>query len=147
VTGLLALALLEFRKSKNAAHLFFWFAPLAAWGGLYFVVFEAKPDLRPKGDENHQDAFLAILYLCMVIGMASSYLYSWVMKISPEPFDTRRFLAPIFASPLVFIPLLGAFQDAKIDLTKITGAKLMIFFVAFQNGFFWQQVIKNRQKG
>jgi hypothetical protein len=55
-------------------------------------------------------------------------------------------LLPMLASPLVFIPLLGAFQNAPVDLMSLTLPKFMVFFVAFQNGFFWKEVVDNFRK-
>ena len=63
-----------------------------------------------------------------------------------QPFNIGRFLAPVFASPIVFIPLLGAFQSMDIDITNLTLPKIMVFFVAFENGFFWKEVVDNHQK-
>jgi hypothetical protein len=84
----------------------------------------------------------------MVVGMASHYLYNLLMKSARtrQPFDLRRFIAPIFASPIVFIPLLGAFQSADIDLTNLMLPKYMVFLVAFENGFFWRELVENRTK-
>jgi hypothetical protein len=39
-----------------------------------------------------------------------------------------------------------AFQEAKIDMTQFTASKMMIFLVAFQNGFFWEEYFYNLRK-
>ena len=56
------------------------------------------------------------------------------------------FIAPVFASPIVFIPLLTAFQNANVDLNRLTVPKLLIFFVAYQNGFFWKEFFDLKQR-
>lgn len=96
-----------------------------------------------------EDLLLAsALYLCMLLGMFSQFLYRHFER--PKRWRTRWdcgvFLAPIFASPIVFIPLLAAFQGAGIDLKQLTAARLMIFFVAFQNGFFWKEFFDRKKQ-
>ena len=90
----------------------------------------------------------AALYLCMLLGMFSQYLYRRLEKPKRRrlKWDWGLFVAPVFASPIVFIPLLAAFQDAGIDLKRLTSPRLMIFFVAFQNGFFWKEFFDSKQK-
>ena len=48
------------------------------------------------------------------------------------------FLMPIFASPIVFIPLLTITSDVAMGGGAFTKSKLMVYLVAFQNGFFWK---------
>jgi hypothetical protein len=82
------------------------------------------------------------LFLFMVFGMLAQFLFDRlsVPQRERKRFDWGLFLAPLFASPVVFIPLLAAFQNADIDLTHLTTARFMVFLVAFQNGFFWREV-------
>src|ERR1051325_7802245 len=79
------------------------------------------------------------LYICMVMGMLAHFGYRYFErpKRTRRKWDWGAFFAPVFASPLVFIPLATSFSDAGIDLQDFTAAKLMVFLVAFQNGFFW----------
>ena len=53
---------------------------------------------------------------------------------------------PIFVSPIVFIPLLTVITDVNT-----TGAfaqpKLMVYFIAFQNGFFWRAFFAGEFQG
>ena len=90
----------------------------------------------------------AALYLCMLLGMFSQYLYRRLERPKRRrlKWDWGLFVAPVFASPIVFIPLLAAFQEAGIDLKRLTAPRLMIFFVAFQNGFFWKEFFDRKQK-
>ena len=80
--------------------------------------------------------------------MTCHYLYTLLSmpKNQRRSFDFASFIAPVFASPIVFIPLLASFQNADVDLTNLTLPKFMVFFVAFENGFFWKELVDNRRK-
>lgn len=86
-------------------------------------------------------ALLAALYLCMLLGMFAQYAYRHFER--PLRHRTRwdwgLFIAPVFASPIVFVPLATSCIGAGIELKTLTTVKFMIFFVAFQNGFFWKE--------
>lgn len=87
-----------------------------------------------------------LLYLAMVAGMFAHGLFgrfSRPMAIRP-PFDLGLLLAPVFASPIVFIPLLVALENADFSSRDFTTAQLMLFLVSFQNGFFWKEFFDNR---
>jgi hypothetical protein len=111
--------------------------------------FQSSSEIRPKGDQPHQWAFIVVLYACMLLGMASNYLYgrSATTKSTRPPFDAWNFVKPMLASPIVFIPLLGAFQSASADINLTPTGKLMIFLVTFENGFFWKEIFDNRRRG
>jgi ABC-type multidrug transport system permease subunit len=146
--GLGVLALLGYRKSRAIGRLVFWIAALTLCGVTYFYVFQIRSGVLAKGEQKNDAAFVVILFICMLLGMACQYFYTLFMKPKQKrgAFDLGSFLAPVFASPLVFIPLLGAFQSSDIDLTSLTLPKFMVFFVAFENGFFWKEVVDNRRK-
>ena len=148
LTGLSVLAILSYRKSKNLRQLLTWLVILTAGGVTYYAAFQAGSHLSSKGEQPNQAGFVVVLYVCMLLGMASHYFYTLLLKPKHDrdPFDVGSLLAPVFASPLVFIPLLGAFQNSEVDLTSLTLPKMMVFFVAFENGFFWKEVVDNRRK-
>ena len=103
----------------------------------------------PAVAKGSQDLTLAVaLYVCMLGGMLAQYIYRRFEKPSGEraAWDWGLFVAPAFASPIVFIPLLAAFQAAEVKLDELTAPRLMIFFVAFQNGFFWKDFFERKQK-
>jgi len=89
-----------------------------------------------------------VLYICMLLGMFSNFLYARFTKEKENrgKFDFGTFIAPVFASPVVFLPLLAAFQETGADLQNFTNGKTMIFLVAFQNGFFWKEYFDNVQR-
>lgn len=92
-------------------------------------------------------AFIIVLYGFMVAGMLANYLYARFSKAKNrrKKFDFGVFISPVLVSPIVFIPLYAAFKDAQIDL-DLSGGKMMVFLVAFQNGFFWKEFFDNAQK-
>lgn len=101
-----------------------------------------------RGEGNGDIYVVIVLYLCMLLGMVSHSLYARLEqpKKKRPHFDFGLFIAPVFASPIVFIPLISALQNADVDLMKLTTPKLMIFFLAFENGFFWKEYFDNRRR-
>jgi hypothetical protein len=148
LAGLIVLTLRNFLLSKNIARSLLLIAILSAVGVGYYALFESGSQIRPKGDQPNQWAFIVVLYVCMLLGMASNYAYGRFVKTKSArpPFDAGNFVAPMLASPLVFIPLLGAFQDTYVDPANLTVPKVMIFLVAFENGFFWKEIFDNRRR-
>ncbi len=143
--GLLVLALSSYAKNKNIRHLVLYVALLAACGGTYALLFQSEPRVQSKGPHSSEVRLVAILYAFMLAGIISNSCYSFLMKAQHNRrFDLGKFLAPIFISPIVFIPLLAAFQSTDIDLANLTLPKYMVFFVAFENGFLWKQVFEKR---
>jgi hypothetical protein len=112
---------------------------LNRWFGFPF----ASPVVS-KGDNDM--ALAEAMAVCMVAGMLAQYLYRHFLERTS--WDWRSFIAPLFASPIVFIPLAAAFSSSDVDLTKdrMTLPRLMIFLVAFENGFFWKEYFDRRQK-
>jgi hypothetical protein len=103
----------------------------------------------PNVSKGSQDLTFAVsLYICMVLGMLAQYVYRRFEKANhgQTPWDWGLFVAPIFASPIVFIPLWGAFQGADVKLEELTAPRIMIFCVAFQNGFFWKEIFDRQRK-
>jgi hypothetical protein len=86
----------------------------------------------------------------MTGGMFAQYLYRYLERPVRyrQKWDWGCFIAPIFASPIVFIPLAAAFQNVDIDLTnpRLKLPQLMIFLVAFENGFFWKEYFDRKRK-
>jgi hypothetical protein len=148
MAGLFVLAARNFLRSKKIGPILLWIAVLSTCGGGYVALFRSTSQIQLKGDQPHEGAFVVILYICMLAGMAANYLYGRFAspERSRQPFDLGNFLAPILVSPIVFIPLLGAFQSVYVDLANLTATKLMIFFVTFENGFFWKEFFDNRQR-
>ena len=130
----------------------FWMSlvPLVGYGIFlnrwFGFPFEAK--IADKG--GHDLVLAGALAICMTVGMFAQYLYRHFER--PErnrtKWDWGCFIAPIFASPIIFIPLAAAFQNADVDLAKepMTLPRLMIFLEAFENGFFWKEYFDRKRK-
>lgn len=96
---------------------------------------------QSKGGEGATFAALVLaMYLCMLVGMAAEYLYHYFDSPSSKSrkFDLGSFIKPFLVSPLVFMPLAASLQTANLDLTRFDAPRLMIFLVAFENGFLWR---------
>ena len=95
-----------------------------------------------KGD-NNEVYFIIVLYVIMVLGMLASYAFQHFskQKAGRKEWDIGLFLAPVFISPVIFIPLLTAFQQAGSD-----SPRMMMFLVAFQNGFLWKEYFDHKRK-
>jgi hypothetical protein len=106
------------------------------------------PIPSPRGNQGHQALLVAVLYVCMLLGMLAQYAFKRFEspKARRRKFDLGVFLAPVFASPVTFIPLLAALQKVELDFSRIDAAAVMVFFVAFQNGFFWKEYFDHRSQ-
>jgi len=103
--------------------------------------FPSLEELQSKGGEGNQFLVLALaMYACMLVGMAAEYLYHYFDGPSPvaKKFDIGTFLKPFLISPLVFVPLAASLQSANLDLSHFDAPRLMVFLVAFENGFLWR---------
>jgi hypothetical protein len=115
--------------------------------GLYVVLLRLLfgfPSLTVEESKGSQDnAFLAqvvAMYLFMLAGMAAEYLYHYLDSQSAKDrsFEIGTFIKPFLVSPLVFMPLAASLQNANLDLSRFDGPRLMVFLVAFENGFLWR---------
>jgi hypothetical protein len=89
---------------------------------------------------------VALCYLSMLLGMIAQYFYKQAERGDKTfSFAPLEFMMPIFASPIVFIPLLTITEEMALS-GAFTKAKLMVYLVAFQNGFFWKSFFDQRQK-
>jgi hypothetical protein len=106
------------------------------------------PRVTVAKSANSDLALGVALFLFMVFGMLAQYLFDHFSAPQRERnrFDWGLFLAPVFASPVVFIPLLAAFQNADIDLAHHTPARFMVYLAAFQNGFFWREIFDKQRE-
>jgi predicted permease len=113
---------------------------------LYFLFFRLEIPVA-KGDRSNEIYFVIVLYISMLLGMFAHYGYfRLTQKKGKKTSDFGLFIAPVFTSPIIFLPLLSAFQTADVDLRNLTIPKLMIFIIAFENGFFWKEYFDNRRK-
>ena len=111
----------------------------AAW-----VVYALTPDAVQSRDGSDEIVAIAICYASMLLGMMAEYGYAQAERGNKKiEFDMMSFLMPIFASPIVFIPLLTLTSEVALG-GAFTRPKLMVYLVAFQNGFFWKSFFEQR---
>jgi hypothetical protein len=78
---------------------------------------------------------IGIMFVCTVLGIAAHYFFHLKGR-----FSWRTFLKPLIISPIVLLPLIGSVQGTS-DIETI---QLISFgFLAFQNGFFWKEVLEH----
>lgn len=130
-------------RSPKWSILLFNLLGLAAYVLLLRLLF-GFPNLegpQPKGGEQTQfPALVLAMYVCMVAGMVAEYLYHYVDSAPSKrrKFNWGAFFKPFLVSPLVFMPLAASLQNANLDFTRLDPPRLMIFLVAFENGFLWR---------
>jgi hypothetical protein len=110
------------------------------------VSYMVMPDsLESKGALDEVVA-VSFCYAAMLMGMFAEYGYCQAERGEQRfTFRTLDFLMPVFASPIVFIPLLTIATDVSAG-GAFTRQKLMVYLVAFQNGFFWKSFFEQRRQ-
>lgn len=104
-----------------------------------------QQQIETKGGAQ-ENVTLVLCFLCTIIGMTAQYFYRQAEADQPKfKFELAPFLMPIFVSPIVFSPLL-ALLDKNIEGPILTIPKLTLYFVAFQNGFFWKDMLEHQKK-
>ena len=110
-----------------------------------WVVYALAPKAVQTRGESDEIIAIVICYMSMVFGMMAEYGYAQAERGNKKiEFDWMSFLMPIFASPIVFIPLLTLTSEVAIG-GAFTRPKLMVYLVAFQNGFFWKSFFEQRR--
>lgn len=74
------------------------------------------------------------MFVGVVFGMIAQYVWT-----KPETFTWLDFLRPIVVSPMVLLPLIGSLSNGPLETLQLFSMALL----AFQNGYFWQQVLKD----
>lgn len=149
--GLVAIIVTRFSQHRRAGRLA---AQLAAVGIIALFLHLTLGFPRPSGavarggSETNELPLILVLFASMLAGMLAHWLYGWLEtpKRDRPSFDLGLFIAPVLASPIVFIPLLAALQNADLDLSRFDVPRFMLFLVAFENGFFWKEYFDNRRK-
>jgi hypothetical protein len=102
--------------------------------------FPALPTNFAKGGpEADLGPLVLAMYVFMLLGMGAEYLYHYLdAKPSVRKLDWGGFVKPIIVSPMVFGPLAASLLTAKVDLSRFNIPLLMLYIVAFENGFLWR---------
>lgn len=100
--------------------------------------------VQARGEEDLQRPLVMALYVMMIMGMLAHYAYERFQSSRGRrrKFGIGVFLAPVFVSPIVFLPLASIFQTT--EPVQASASRLMLFLVAFENGFFWREFFENR---
>jgi hypothetical protein len=110
-----------------------------------WVVYAVAPSAMQTRGSSDEIVAIVLCYLSMVFGMMAEYGYAQAERGNKRlEFDFMSFLMPIFASPIVFIPLLTLTSEVAMG-GAFTRPKLMVYLVAFQNGFFWKSFFEQRR--
>jgi ABC-type spermidine/putrescine transport system permease subunit II len=110
---------------------------------VFFLAWRAKFD-EAKGLS--ETIGVVFCYFAMLLGMCAEYGYRQGERVRRRrKFDLMQFLMPFFASPIVFIPLLTITTDLT-NQGALSKSRLMIYLVAFQNGFFWKSFFDDRRQ-
>ena len=110
-----------------------------------WVVYALAPTAVQTRGASDEIVAIVICYFSMVLGMMAEYGYAQAERGNKKfEFELMSFLMPIFASPIVFIPLLTLTSEVAIG-GAFTRPKLMVYLVAFQNGFFWKSFFEQRR--
>jgi hypothetical protein len=113
--------------------------------GLWLVYAIAPASVRTRGDGD--GATLAVSYVAMLLGMVAHYVYAQAERGEKRlTIDWMPFLMPILASPIVFIPLVSLAGEVTSSGGILTRARVMVYLVAFQNGFFWKHFFDQRKQ-
>jgi hypothetical protein len=78
---------------------------------------------------------IGVMFFGVILGMIARYIF----HMGQSRFSWIDFARPMAVSPIVLLPLIGALEGGGIETLQL--ASLVI--LAFQNGFFWQQVLKD----
>lgn len=114
---------------------------LSAW--IVYSVAPATAGTRGEDD----NTTLVISYVAMVLGMTAHYVYAQAERGAKKlKFNWLSFVMPILASPIVFIPLVSLSGEVPAVGGAFTHAKVMVYLVAFQNGFFWKHFFDQRKQ-
>ncbi len=77
---------------------------------------------------------IGLMFGGVLLGIAATYVFNL-----SGTFSWRDFARPLVASPIVLLPLIGSVQGAELEPVQLVSFAIL----AFQNGFFWQQVLKD----
>jgi hypothetical protein len=101
------------------------------------------PSLEHKNVSPTNWTIIAFMYLAMLAGIVAQFFF---FQDANGSFEFRPLVKPILASPIVFIPLVSAYQGTGVSNSIFTISDLMIILVSFQNGFFWKMIFDRQHK-
>ena len=148
LVGLLIISVRYSKASGNVRLLALHLVILCVFSFLVWLFYQRSGVLTARGGSRDNElAFILGLYVFMLVGMLAHSGYRRFVhpQIQKPPFDFGMFISPVFASTFVFIPLLASLQNDATNLEGMVATKMMLFFVAFENGFLWKEYFDSRR--
>lgn len=100
--------------------------------------FPTAPSRQSFGGGISPLAALGLMFVCAILGIMAHYIFYLKGK-----FSWKNFLKPLVVSPIVLLPLIGTVQG----VSGLESIQMITFAIlAFQNGFFWKEVLSNVKK-
>ena len=141
--GFLIFIVVDFMRKKNYTYLLINAAILI----LIFLVlkfyFNFPSSVEPRSGIDQWDMLL--LYILTLLGMVAHYFYDKLTHEGEDfKFSFKGFIRPLIVSPLIFYPLLSLFDLCNFELNFTTPAGIIMYFIAFQNGYFWKSFFERQ---
>ena len=125
---------IELVMRRHLKHFILEFAIVIAVGSLAILVALTSNARIPFG-EISSIYVLGLMLVSTVFGIAARYIF----YVEAGKFSWLDFLKPLVITPLVLLPLIGSLQwDGKLNTMQTVSFAVL----AFQNGFFWQNVLE-----
>jgi hypothetical protein len=86
------------------------------------------------GDWLAEIVLVVVAFAGIVFGILAHIVY-----YRGEQVTLAEFLKPLVVSPLLIAPLVGVMETTGFEVLTM----LSLFILAFQNGFFWKEMLKN----
>ena len=132
----LLIALLDYFRTRSARRLVFCLAALAAMSAALNITtgFPLSGSRQSFGGGTSPVLAVTLMFAGVVLGIIATYIFNMT-----GAFSWRDFARPLVISPLVLLPLIGSLQGAALEPVQL----VCFTILAFQNGFFWQQVLRD----
>jgi hypothetical protein len=130
------IALIDCFRERSWPRLLIYLPPLLAAAGALFLTntFLLSPSRQAFGGSFSPLLAAGIMFVGVVLGIAATYVFNLT-----SPFSWFDFARPLLVSPLILLPLIGSMQGGSLEPIQL----VCFAILAFQNGFFWQHVLRN----
>jgi H+/Cl- antiporter ClcA len=101
------------------------------------VGFPSTSTRQAFGGGHSLELTIGLMFVGVILGMVARYLF-WLRRAA---FSWLDFVRPLVVSPIVLLPLIGTLENGGLDSVQLAS----VVILAFQNGFFWQQVLRDAE--
>jgi len=131
----LIIALIDYFRGRSTRRLLVFLAVLSILAaGLYLTTgFPFLESRQAFGGGASPLIAVGLMFVSVVLGIIATYIFNL-----SGAFSWRDFARPLVVSPIVLLPLIGSLQGAALEPIQL----VCFAILAFQNGFFWQQVLR-----